>query len=101
MTTRDPVEPVAVNPLRLVMADDLCTLTDYAAGLGAVANTLRKLALRCRAGNGWTFPDPVKSTSFTDIYLASELDAFFSVYIPWARARGTGWTGKTPEERDA
>lgn len=81
-------EPKAVDPLRLVMADDLTTLTDYAKKAGRVQNTVQKLALKNRASNRREdveypydpFPEPVKETSFVDIYLESELDEWFEAY---------------------
>lgn len=105
------VEPEAVDPMRLVMADDLTTIHDYAEGLKTPKNTIHHIARRWRSDtfrppralSTLYFPDPIKRTTFGDIYLGSELDVFFTIYVPWARtlAGGANWSGLTPEERDA
>lgn len=105
------VEPGSVDPMRLVMADDLTTIHDYADGIKCPKNTIHHIARRWRSDEfrpprqlaELYFPDPIKRTTFGDIYLVSELDVFFTAYIPWAKSKpaGASWSGLTPEERDA
>lgn len=103
--------PTSVDPARLVMADDLTTIGDYADELKCSRDTIHHVARRWRNPEfrpprelaTMYFPDPIKRTTFGDIYLTSDLDEFFSRYIPWVRSKpgGLPWPGITPKERDA